>query len=236
MCQLPKEAFLSRTPPYMGDILWAHLEILQKDVTSIGVGTTGEQRSSLENSNFSDSFAVPESTTNRTYTQLDSTSSAIVPSSANESIRRSTDSGYTSTPSFADYNGGGGGDNSEYNSFQQQQQQSEMKYNPSQQQSQLQQRLPNFHHPLHQHQHPSSYDNFDQQQQWITSQTPYDWHQPEAAYSNAPPGMHHHPAFLQVPNPEIRYTYLSFQNDLYIYRLISCCFARVRPFGVICQI
>jgi hypothetical protein len=30
MCGMGKEAFLSRAPPYMGDILWEHLEILQK--------------------------------------------------------------------------------------------------------------------------------------------------------------------------------------------------------------
>ena len=32
MCSLPKEEFLARAPAFMGDILWAHLEILQKDV------------------------------------------------------------------------------------------------------------------------------------------------------------------------------------------------------------
>ena len=30
MCAMGKENFLSRTPPFMGDILWEHLEILQK--------------------------------------------------------------------------------------------------------------------------------------------------------------------------------------------------------------
>jgi len=32
VCSMSKEEFLSCAPPYMGDILWAHLEILQKDV------------------------------------------------------------------------------------------------------------------------------------------------------------------------------------------------------------
>ncbi|XP_014253624.1 protein C-ets-1 isoform X2 [Cimex lectularius] len=32
ICAMGKEAFLSRAPPYMGDILWEHLEILQKEV------------------------------------------------------------------------------------------------------------------------------------------------------------------------------------------------------------
>ncbi|ODN04274.1 ETS-like protein pointed, isoform P2/D [Orchesella cincta] len=31
---LGREAFLSHTPAYMGDILWEHLEILQKDQLS----------------------------------------------------------------------------------------------------------------------------------------------------------------------------------------------------------
>lgn len=30
MCALPKEAFLARFPPFMGDILFEHLDILQK--------------------------------------------------------------------------------------------------------------------------------------------------------------------------------------------------------------
>ncbi|XP_073994640.1 ETS transcription factor pointed isoform X6 [Rhodnius prolixus] len=32
LCAMPKEAFLSRAPPYMGDILWEHLEMLQREV------------------------------------------------------------------------------------------------------------------------------------------------------------------------------------------------------------
>ncbi|XP_065338281.1 ets DNA-binding protein pokkuri isoform X4 [Cloeon dipterum] len=32
ICSMGKEAFLGRAPPFMGDILWEHLEILQKDV------------------------------------------------------------------------------------------------------------------------------------------------------------------------------------------------------------
>ena len=31
LCSMTKEEFLSLAPPFMGDILWAHLEILQKD-------------------------------------------------------------------------------------------------------------------------------------------------------------------------------------------------------------
>ena len=51
----------------MGDILWAHLEMLQKDVD--------RERANLQNvpSGYSDSFA---NETNRTYFQLDSTSSS----------------------------------------------------------------------------------------------------------------------------------------------------------------
>lgn len=30
ICAMGKEAFLARAPPFMGDILWEHLEILQK--------------------------------------------------------------------------------------------------------------------------------------------------------------------------------------------------------------
>ena len=30
ICQMGKESFLALTPPFVGDILWEHLEILQK--------------------------------------------------------------------------------------------------------------------------------------------------------------------------------------------------------------
>jgi len=30
ICAMGKEAFIARAPPYMGDILWEHLEMLQK--------------------------------------------------------------------------------------------------------------------------------------------------------------------------------------------------------------
>ncbi|CAG0888634.1 unnamed protein product [Darwinula stevensoni] len=32
LCALGRDAFLDRTPPYMGDILWEHLDILMKDI------------------------------------------------------------------------------------------------------------------------------------------------------------------------------------------------------------
>jgi len=32
VCSMSKEEFISRAPPFMGDILWAHLDILQKEV------------------------------------------------------------------------------------------------------------------------------------------------------------------------------------------------------------
>ncbi|XP_049786642.1 ETS-like protein pointed isoform X2 [Schistocerca cancellata] len=44
ICNMGKEAFLARTPPFMGDILWEHLEILQKEVEkerSLGTAPAG---------------------------------------------------------------------------------------------------------------------------------------------------------------------------------------------------
>merc|ERR1719228_1114565 len=60
---MDKEAFLSRAPPFMGDILWAHLEILQKDVD--------KENAKVENvpNNFSEPFNVPDQF-QRTYTTL----------------------------------------------------------------------------------------------------------------------------------------------------------------------
>ncbi|XP_029636562.1 protein C-ets-1 isoform X3 [Octopus sinensis] len=34
MCQLGKDAFLERAPPYVGDILWEHLEVMKRDYHS----------------------------------------------------------------------------------------------------------------------------------------------------------------------------------------------------------
>ena len=33
LCRMSEEEFLSRTPPFMGDILWAHLEILRRGMS-----------------------------------------------------------------------------------------------------------------------------------------------------------------------------------------------------------
>lgn len=54
MCSLDKESFLARAPPFMGDILWEHLELLQKEVD--------KERVKLENvpSNLYESLCMPE--------------------------------------------------------------------------------------------------------------------------------------------------------------------------------
>ncbi|XP_023235400.1 protein c-ets-1-A isoform X3 [Centruroides vittatus] len=54
MCALGKDAFLARAPPFMGDILWEHLDILQKDAD--------KERASLENvpPNLYESVCMPE--------------------------------------------------------------------------------------------------------------------------------------------------------------------------------
>ncbi|KAG8182679.1 hypothetical protein JTE90_017658, partial [Oedothorax gibbosus] len=55
MCALPKEAFLARFPPFMGDILFEHLDILQKDVEK-------ESHPNLENvpANLYESVCMPD--------------------------------------------------------------------------------------------------------------------------------------------------------------------------------
>lgn len=90
VCAMTKDQFLARAPPFMGDILWAHLEILQRDVDK-------EESSRVENvpTNFSESFTssgpstcVPDQLPSlhqpeRTYTQLGSAPppSLTIPSS-----------------------------------------------------------------------------------------------------------------------------------------------------------
>ena len=34
LCKMEKEEFLTRCPPFVGDILWEHLDILQKGRSS----------------------------------------------------------------------------------------------------------------------------------------------------------------------------------------------------------
>lgn len=56
ICAMGKESFLARAPAFMGDILWEHLELLQKDVDA--------EKASLENnapaSNLYESVCVPD--------------------------------------------------------------------------------------------------------------------------------------------------------------------------------
>ncbi|XP_043499540.1 ETS-like protein pointed isoform X2 [Polistes fuscatus] len=55
ICAMGKESFLARAPAFMGDILWEHLEMLQKDVDA--------EKASLENtatSNLYESVCVPD--------------------------------------------------------------------------------------------------------------------------------------------------------------------------------
>ena len=63
VCSMTKEEFLQCAPPFMGDILWAHLEILQKEVD--------KENAKVENvpTNFSEPFSVPDQFP-RTYTTL----------------------------------------------------------------------------------------------------------------------------------------------------------------------
>jgi len=64
VCSISKEEFLSRAPPFMGDILWAHLEILQKDVD--------KENAKVENApnTFSEPFNSVPDQFQRTYTTL----------------------------------------------------------------------------------------------------------------------------------------------------------------------
>ena len=65
---MSKDEFLARAPNFMGDILWAHLEMLQKEVD--------REKNLIQNiqSGYSDAFTNETNFMgNRTYTQLDST-------------------------------------------------------------------------------------------------------------------------------------------------------------------
>ena len=211
MCSLSKEEFLARAPAFMGDILWAHLEILQKDV---------ERGANIENvpSNYSDSFAIPDAF-QRTYTQLD------VVHSANNSLnmdqtrpqytQRSVTGCYpTSTADYVSNNGSTVDSSSEFSY-----QMTDIKYSPNTVQQINNGRVPSY--------PPLVYnDQFGTENMWPyqTTVTPMGgqghgqeaWHQPHeypptttpptvgsttltpVTTAQAPTPMHHHPAFLQV--------------------------------------
>ena len=212
MCSLSKEEFLSRAPAFMGDILWAHLEILQKDVD--------RGQANIENvpSNYTDSFAIPENF-QRTYTQLDSIAAvsqggnAVTEISANrpQYTQRSLTGCYpTSTADYISNNGSTVDSSSEFSY-----QMTDIKYSPQQQQQQINNgRVPAYPPTI-------VYDQFGAENMWpyqpatpLPPQQGHEaWHQPhEYPPTTTPPmssaalvpptstttPMHHHPAFLQV--------------------------------------
>ena len=221
MCSLAKEDFLIRAPPYMGDILWAHLEILQKDV---------DRSNSNDNnvlSNYSDSFSVSDSF-QRTYTQLDS---ALPPLQQQHSSSTSPGMNMSGcrTPQYGqqqhrnngypplDYmhnnnnttgstNGGSIVDSSSEYSYHP----LEMKYSTQMNNG----RVPMY--PPHHSGYPIP-DSYNNDNLWHYNQMASQndsWHQEFSVSSSggmnslAPPppptssasGMHHHPVFLQVIN------------------------------------
>ena len=108
VCSMSKEEFIARAPPFMGDILWAHLEILQKDVDSSPSSTDNKENcAKVENmaaAAYSSSGLgdyVPASTAQdpfshqRTYTQL-----SPVTTGGNPTV---VGSGYSTTAAAASY-------------------------------------------------------------------------------------------------------------------------------------
>ena len=97
VCSMSKEEFISRAPPFMGDILWAHLEILQKEVD--------KENSKVENvpTDFTE-YTVPDQF-QRTYTQLASVSSPSTPvvSSAGYNTTAVSSPGYSPVVSSSGY-------------------------------------------------------------------------------------------------------------------------------------
>jgi hypothetical protein len=194
VCSLSKDEFLARAPPFMGDILWAHLEILQKD--------SENDRANIENvpSNFSDTtFAAAVaaaavdssfgSNQQRTYTNLDAsshpTTTSCPTSSASSAPRYTTvqppplqrggqvqqQQQQVITSSYADYNSTSGStvDGSEY-SYQATNMGNEVKYPQQQQQQQQMSRVPVYPPPPPHPTHQSAYQ--DQFSDWNVYQSP----------------------------------------------------------------
>ena len=207
MCSLSKEEFLARAPAFVGDILWAHLENLQKDV---------DHGANIENvpSNYSDSFAIPSDAFQRTYTELGAvqnlnTAVSVPNSVSNQTPTVDSTSNLVTRPyttgqrsvttscyptSVADYvsNNGSTVDSSSEFSYQM----TEMKYSPQQQQNQQQQIQNNGRVPSYP---PLVYnDQFGTENMWPYQPSappplqaqPHDggWHQPhDYPHSATPP-------------------------------------------------
>ena len=85
LCSLSKDEFLARAPAYVGDIVWAHLEILQKETNGNGspksnANSSNSSPTSTTNSNFP---AAPSSSAQQqpTYTTLEPSCSTPTSSS-----------------------------------------------------------------------------------------------------------------------------------------------------------
>ena len=85
VCSMSKEEFIARAPPFMGDILWAHLEILQKETNNSNSSSILPHMSpKLEDIPASFESFPPAITDQRTYTNLSGgmTSAALPPPAA----------------------------------------------------------------------------------------------------------------------------------------------------------
>ena len=214
---------MSRAPPFMGDILWAHLEILQKDVE--------KDRSNIENvpSNFSDNSYNNENNNaySRTYTQLESSNNQTnVVSSQSIGNNSNVSHRYTNAPSSQrisnggsasyvppEYAGSNADSSSEYSYHGMDNANNSMKYT---QQQILTGRVPQYPPPPS---HMGGYGDQFGTTEWVCPPVTYapplipsshpppggdSWHQPAdyqpvtSSNSLSIPGMHQHPAFLQV--------------------------------------
>ncbi len=221
MCSLSKEEFLARAPPFMGDILWAHLEILQKEVENknevVGRSANVESGGSFSEASF----------TQPTYTNLDqtTTSAAAVAAASSASVTTSVAGmpRYTTAPPpltramppqqqvvsstyGGEYNSTAGSTvdtSSEYSYGGM----AEVKYSQQQQQQQQQMsRVPTYPPPPAPQQQQQHYNDQFGDWSYVPPVTqPDSWHQPpdfnpnvvtSSSLGGAP--MHHHPAFTQV--------------------------------------
>ncbi|XP_030832779.1 ets homolog isoform X1 [Strongylocentrotus purpuratus] len=92
LCTLPKTDFLSRAPPFMGDILWEHIDMLRKECDPANVPAQSSS-SSTSTSSSSSTASPPVSVTTTTTTTASSSSSL-------QSIKlENVSSGYLNTTS-----------------------------------------------------------------------------------------------------------------------------------------
>ena len=98
LCSLSKDEFLARAPAYVGDIVWAHLEILQKETNGGSPKSNANSSNSSPTSTTNSNFPAAPSSQQPTYTTLEPSCSTPTSSSTTTAVPTTAAMRYTTAP------------------------------------------------------------------------------------------------------------------------------------------